>query len=71
MPVLNVSGIIDDPWVTLADEGVIPPGQPVILPWDRLIAENSQALAGHDPRGVVVASDFDAAKRRFFFVTFF
>ena len=62
MPVLDTTGLIDDPWQTLADDAPIPTDTSVLLSWERVIADGGAALDGHAPRGVIVSSDVDAAK---------
>lgn len=62
MPVFNTDGPIDDQWTYVADTDVIEPGTSAVISWERATAGNAEALAGRDPRGVVVPADFDVAK---------
>jgi len=62
MPVLNTTGIVDDAWVLVADSDPIPANTAALVSWDRVTADNGQALEGRDPRGIVVSSDIEAAK---------
>ncbi len=62
MPVLNTTGVVEDHWVMIEGDAPISQGMPAVVPWDRIAAEGDAVLAGTDPRGVVISSDFDVAK---------
>lgn len=62
MPVFSTEGPIDDQWTRIGADRDVPAGIAAVLDWDRAVAGNAQALAGRDPRGVIIAADFDVAR---------
>ena len=59
MPVFSADGLIDDPWVTIAD-GESPTGNaPTIVSWEQVRSASQNVLDKIERCGIVVASDID------------
>ena len=62
MPLIKHGGIVDDPWVMLADDDPVPASGAVIVPLDRWRAEHEALLARGAPLGVRLASHQPASE---------
>ena len=57
MPLLKHGGFVEDEWVTLDDDEVVPQGADIIVSFDRL-AEDAEILKAHNGRlGIALPND--------------
>ncbi len=57
MPLLKDGKVVDDPWITVADDADMPGDGPVILSLDRWLENRDDLLKRNAPVGIVLRSD--------------